>query len=404
MNNSAISIDVEANNKSSNKTQNEQKAPKHINKIMKKWIVFRLTSALTWISLFLSISGITVPIIGWRNYYLIIPSFLVLVVSLFSHYWLLFLHYIVYLIVFPFWVLFFKLPSLIKYLQIPILSVTYIIRFLISWKMTVILFCLVAGGWYLAITSSSPDTQVTSALTAHTALYLLFLLSFRLASNPYSPILKVIDFLENIGRNYLTKYLVTPSLKESRRDRKQHLEFCENISKLIEKIHQPKMPLRKGLTAYTHGNLFLIFTFVIIFIYSVLASSFALTLYKLETVKGRIIEGIGDKPSLVSYFYFSFLSQATAVPDGIKPISTVGELWIIWNVLTGILLLTVLITLFTSSVGIHGERVLSEINDFFKSIKEEITIWELRLKEPNIETTNEIIEIEVVNSDTEPLK
>lgn len=135
--------------------------------------------------------------------------------------------------------------------------------------------------------------------------------------------------------------------------------------------------------------------------YAILGSSFSVALFHVERAWGPLIEGIGDPRTLFSYFYFSFLSQATAVPDGIRPLSVYGQIWILWVVMTGILLLTVLIALFTTSVGVHAESALSEVRTFSEDARRDLTLWRGQLMQPVIETQVVEVEAKVVETTME---
>ncbi|MEW6213369.1 MAG: hypothetical protein AB1631_34055, partial [Acidobacteriota bacterium] len=74
------------------------------------------------------------------------------------------------------------------------------------------------------------------------------------------------------------------------------------------------------------------------------------------------------------------------------------QIWIVWVVMTGVLLLTILIGLLTTAVGLQGENVLAELRGFLETSRGRLVDWQKQLAEPVIEA-EPLIEAEYVEVD-----
>jgi hypothetical protein len=259
-----------------------------------------------------------------------------------------------------------------------------LIGFARSFKALVLLLLIVFACWFGVEHANVPNQKATLALIAHITTYILFLQTFRWASNPYKPVLLLLEYLSVDGRDFLKKYWIDDGLKKPVSERGGTIQFCDLLFDALNKLHRPEALLTHGITAITHGSLSAIFIGIFVLIYVALSISFGLSLLQIELGWGKILSGLGETPDFLTYFYFSFLSQATAVPDGVQPAGPAGQIWIIWLVFTGILLLTGLITLFSSSSGIHSESTLEQVDDYFRQMKTQVRVWRRSLKRPTV--------------------
>lgn len=393
----SVNENIQPDNEKSQTTEVESSSSKFKN-FFKKWLLYRLPTFLAWVWISFTVFSYKLPIEFRVENYLIFPYLTVVILFILTGHWLRVSWYFPYFLFFPFliiilpfifvWKIWKKSDSGISLLKV----VANGINFIRSVKAIILLFLIVIVGWSAVTLAHSDDYKATFALIAHISAYLLFLQSFRWASNPYKPIVSTIGFLSRIGRTLIKTY-VESNLKKDLKERDNSVQMCNQVLAFIDKIYQPDAPLKRGITAITHGNLSFIFTIGISFIYGLLATSFSFTLYVIEGTWGKIIQGLGDAPTKMTYFYFSFLSQATAIPDDIKPINIYGELWIVWQVMTGLLLLTGLITLFTSAMGIHSESTLKEIGEFFNQAKTDLTGWRNELNQPIIDIEAKTVDI-----------
>ncbi|MEW6210827.1 MAG: hypothetical protein AB1631_20850, partial [Acidobacteriota bacterium] len=334
-----------------------------------KWILYRLFTAIAWYWLILRVFDKQLPFgIQIDRDYLITPfllSWLILILA--KRWWRVFFHF-PYFLIFPFLMLFVLSRWAFKLLKV---TMKLPIRAFRAAKSGAAIFLTLLGiiiGWGIAFLSHRPHARAWASLVAHIATYIMFLQSFRWASNPYYPLLAVIEFLSDKGQKFFEKSYVNPGLTDKGNKRQTALDACEWCLKIIDKIYEVNAPMKRGITAYTYKKILPTFTFGFLILYVVLATSFGLTLYEIERAWGTLIQGIPDTSTRLSYLYFSFLSQATAVPDEIKPISPYGQIWIVWVVMTGVLLLTILIGLLTTAVGLQGENVLAELRGFLEPV------------------------------------
>lgn len=389
-------MDTSTNSKptvSSTETSNPPKTENGWSTFLKKWVLFRLFAALAWSWLILTLIGKEVSFGGPLNRnYLALPFLIAWIGFVIAHKWGRVLFYFPYVVFFPILILvtvgwwifqFFR-----KTLKWPI----RVLRAIKSGTTIFIVFVGILISWIVTLVSASPTNRAIASLIALAGTYLLVLQSFRWASNPYRPLLAVIEFLSEKGSKAFEEAYVKPGMTDQNRKRDTAIEACDWCLKALDKLYQAKAPLSHGVAAFTHRSLLPSFVFGFIALYAILASSFSVALFHIERAWGSVVEGIGNPPTLFSYFYFSFLSQATAVPDGIRPLSVYGQIWILWVVMTGILLLTLLIALFTTSVGVHGDNALLEVRTFSEHARRDLNTWRGQLSQPIIET--EVVDVE----------
>lgn len=363
---------------------------------LKKWVAYRLFAALVWCAIILTLSGRELPFgIPIDRIYLAVPFGVAWVAFVFAHRWLLVLLYFPYLVLFPLlvlggasWWVFQRLR------KVPM----RIFRTIKSGPMIFMIFMAILVSWTVTFVSGNASHRATASLIALIGTYFLVIQSFRWASNPYRPLLAVVEFLSEKGRKAFEENYLKPGMTDVSQKRDFAIKACDWGLNALERLYAAKAPLRQGLTAFTHRSLMPSFVLGFIGMYAILATSFSCALFRIEQAWGPLIKGIpGDPPTLFSYFYFSFLSQATAVPDGIQPLSVYGQLWILWVVMTGIMLLTILIALFTTSVSVHSENAFLQIRDFSESTRSGLTVWKEQLSRP-------VIEAEVIDVEAKPVE
>lgn len=256
-----------------------------------------------------------------------------------------------------------------------------LLAFLRSFKFILILAAVNVGFWIAAAYYTGNEKGPALTLTAHIITYLLFLQSFRWAANPYKPVIAALDWISKSGAKIIHKLLIEPNLKKKLNDRAAAYATCQQFELGITKVYDPDSPLTHGITAITHGGLSAIFIGVFFSMYFMTALSFAFSLMALERGWGKIINGLAESPTWMDYLYFTFLSQATAIPDGVSPTGHAGQVWIVWMVSTGLLLLTGLITLFTSSAGTYIESSLDEVDELFGKMNQTLRTWQYELSQ-----------------------
>lgn len=357
---------------------------------LKKWVVYRLFAALAWCALILTLSGREVPFgLPIDRIYLAVPFVIAWIVFVFAHQWLKVLLYFPYLVAFPLLIL----CSLSWWLfqlfrKVPI----QVFRTIKSGPMIFLIFVAIIVSWTVTFVSPSASHRATASLIALFGTYVLVIQSFRWASNPYRPLLALIEFASQKRRLIEENYL-KPGMTDVNQERDFVIKACNWCLNAVYRWYQARAPLRHGLTAFTQRSLLPSFVLGFIVMYAILASSFSCALFHIDQAWGPLIDGIpGSPPTLFSYFYFSFLSQATAVPDDIHPRSIYGQLWILWVVMTGILLLTIQIALFTTSVGVHGEHAMLQVRSFSENAGTDLVLRNNRGSRPMFET--EVIDVE----------
>jgi hypothetical protein len=367
-----------------------------LSNFLRDWFVYRFPAALTWFWIILRFTGRGLPFkIPLDRDYLVIPFLIAWVVLILARGWLRAIFYLPYLLTFPLLILIAICWWIFLFFKSTLVVPVQAFRIARSGAAIFVTFMAIVVGWAITLMGSRPSTRAAAALAAHTGTYLLFLQSFRWASNPYRPLLAIIEFLSEKGRKFFENTYINPGMKDAGDKRNSAIKACNWCLKWLDKLYQAKAPLKQGLMAFTYGNLLPSFIYGFIVIYCVLALSFSVTLYEIERAWGPIVSGLGSPTTSLSYFYFSFLTQATAIPSDVRPLSAYGQLWILWLVMTGILLLTILIASFTTSLGVHGGNALTEVRAFSESARQDLIRWQAELSQP-------VIEAEVVSSKVVP--
>lgn len=348
-----------------------------------KWLIHRMPAAVAWYWFILRFLNRPFPF-GLqlsREYLLILPLVAWLIIVLFGR-WLRFVLYPLYIFFFPILVAWFAFRLMAKIIGIPVQAT----RFARSGRLVFLLLVIVISGWSVTLAVDNSHTRAIASISAHTAIYVLFLQSFRWAANPYRPIIRFFGFVSDKGNAFIKGVFIEPAIETEGQSREVALNVCNWILKAVDFLYPDEAPLEKGITGFTRSHLVPVSIFGFVLLYAVLASSFSLSLYEIERAWGPQIIGLADSPSIAHYFYFSFLSQATAVPDNIAPVSLFGQVWMVWIVMTGMLLLTVLIAMFTTSVGIHGEDALSNVKDALELERKRFLEWKELLSQNEVET------------------
>lgn len=359
--------------------------------ILKQWILYRFAAFCAWLWLLCHFWSWSIPIDYRVEPYLLLPSVLAFLILIVLKKWELVFFYPFYVVLSPTLLVFLPIAIVVRLLfnntegaSIWVKIIASTISFVRSLRFLVLQLLFVIGSWVFLVYYSPAEYRPLVGSTAHIIGYLLFLQSFRWAANPYRPILFVLKLAAKTFSTILEKLLVDPNLKKKFEDRASGYKALQTIQGGLKKIHDPDNETIHGITAVTHGYLSAIFTAVFFLMFFLVAASFAASLRELELGVGKIIDGIGENAKFADYFYFSFLSQTTAIPDGVKPLTLGGQLWIIWLVTTGLLSLTGLITLFTSSAGVFSNSSLVEIDDVFTVLDLNLQAWQQSLaQEPD---------------------
>jgi cell division protein FtsL len=337
-----------------------------------KWFIQRLTALLVWYWFLLRFLNQPLPFgLYLPREYLLIPAGAALLLMLVFGRWLRFFFYPFYVFFFPLLVLWALFRLFAKMVNIPIQAG----HFARSGRLILVLLIVAFAAWLSAFTAESTSIQVVASLLAHSATFILFLYTFRWASNPYRPLTKAVEFFSQQGSELIGKSLVEPTLEDQVQFRTSAKFICEKILVAIDFLYPPESPRERGIAGFTYNQLVPTTIFSFIVIYAVLALSFAFTLDKIEKAWGQQFTGLGSNPTIGDYIYFTFLSQATAVPDGVYPLTTLGQVWLVWMVLTGILLLTLLIATFTTAVGVYSENAVETIGQTLAHEKQRYSEW-----------------------------
>lgn len=341
---------------------------------LRSWLVFRIPTALVWtwfcLLLWSGINGVFQPPL--KRHLLLVPAAGSFILLLALRQWFTALGYLFYIPLFPATAAISGTIGLADFVLIHRAAFAKMFRGAFSGLAMSVILLTDLTLWYSTWHVASPSIRARLALAAHLLTYFLFLQSFRWAANPFRPISTALAFLSKAIVRILRFAIIDPATRNPRSHKDNALRALTWFRR-VDAIYQAKAPLKSWLPFVTHGSLAPAFIGFFVIAYFLLALSFSLALEEIESAWGPIFEGLGPGTNHFTYFYFSLLSQATAVPEGIRPVSTFGQVWIIWLVMTGVLLLTSLITLFTTSMGIYAEQAMQDsaahVDEFKQSLE-----------------------------------
>ena len=347
-----------------------------------RWLVYRPPSALVWAWLLLMLFGrpitVSLPV---SPGILLLPALVAWILLLFIGGWGRFAFYPLYVLLFPLLVLFYAIIFLAKLFSVPL----KVGRFVTSGRLIVLAIIVIALGSLAYFLVPDPSVRAVASISALVALYILFLQSFRFAANPFRPLTGFFTFFGDQGEAFIRRTYIKPALEKRGQGTDMAIRVCNWIIRAIDYLEPSDTTQEGGLVGATRSFLVptTIFAFILVFVS--LAFAFALTIQAIEAAWGPQFTGLGDVPNLMDYLYFSILTQATVIPSGVSPLSAFGQILIIWIVLTGVLLLTLLLATFTTSVGIHGETAMNSIRDSLESERRRFHDWKVNLEsEPDI--------------------
>jgi membrane associated rhomboid family serine protease len=260
---------------------------------LRAWFLYRLPAALFWYWIILVAFGKELPAyITFERIYLVLPVGVAWVLLVLAHKWWRVLSYPFYALGFPLWMFFILCIWLFVTFRKTIKHFRFI-RVVTSGAMIFLLFITIVIGWLVALFAYIPNTRATAALVAHTAIYLLFLQSFRWAANPFRPLLAFVRFLSVRGRKILEDVYINPGLTGTGSTRETAIKTCDWCLKMLDKFYASKEPLNRGVTSFTHRTVLPAFIYGFIFLYLLLATSFSLTLYEIERAWSPLFTGLG---------------------------------------------------------------------------------------------------------------
>lgn len=236
--------------------------------------------------------------------------------------------------------------------------------------------------------------QAIAAAVAHAALFLLFGQAFKLAANPFRPLTDIVHFMVTRGAGFINRTYLTPALTGKVDSKDTAAGAVETPLKVIDFLTPDNNLIDRGISGFARRGLIPSFAVIFSGVYALLATSFSTALLMIEKAWGPQFEGITQTGNFFDYFYFSLLSQATAIPSGVHPITVFGKIWMVWIVLTGLLILAVLLTFIATTVGMQREQV-NNINILLSQQRDILLNWEKTLSptESHPTTGSEVVPI-----------
>lgn len=344
-----------------------------------KWFIQRFPALLVWVWLILRFLNVPLPLAPHLpREWLLLPcaasALMMLVAGRGTRLGL----YPFYIILFPFLAIFLIGRAFYRLFQIPFQTG----RFLSSSRAAAIFLIVATIAWALSFALDNINGRAIASIVALSVTFLLLIQFFRWAANPYRPLTTAAEFFSTKITPWIEGQFIAPGRSGNGRQRQTAATYCEWILKGIDRI-QPSDPTpEEGVTGFATARLVPLAISMFIVAYLILATSFAMVLLRSQDAWGPQIVGLGENPGFGDFLYFTLLAQATEVASSVVPTTSFGQVLIAWMVLTGILLLTLLIALFTTSIGVHGESAIETLRNQITLERERYTEWLVELPEP----------------------
>jgi hypothetical protein len=258
-------------------------------------------------------------------------------------------------------------------------------QLLASTRTAIILVAISLISWLLSFRLIDLEARAIISIFAHVSTFLLLIQLFRWASNPFRPLLALVELFSKKFSPFYEKYSIKPARNSGSTDKKNIENQLGYILKGFDFIQPSNMEHDKGIIGFATAGLVPFGISIFITIYFILAISYSVVLMNLQIAWGNQLLGLGEHPVFTDYLYFSILAQATVIPSPIAPITHLGQFLIIIPVITGILLLTLFIALFTTSIGIHGKTSINKLRNLISSERKRYLDWRKELQENSID-------------------
>jgi hypothetical protein len=344
-----------------------------------KWIIQRGTAFLVWFWFLLRFLGRPLPLIPfYPREVLLVPSALAIILMILSARWFRIMFYPFYVFFFPVIPIWLLGAGIVRVVRLPLRAG----RLALSGRAVIILCLIVIVAWPISIgVDTPPAAAAILSFVAHSATFFLVLQLFRWASSPYGPLTAPLEFFAAKVTPFMKKSFIDPGFENEGQPRQSATLYCEWILKAIDKLQPPGPLLESGLTAFAYTKLVPIAIGSFLSAFLAMAISFAALFRSLENAWPHQLQGLTASNSFGDFLYFTILCEATSPPNEIIPLTPLARLITIWNVLAGVLLLTLLLALFTTSMGLHGETPLAKIAAILKGEKAKYSEWLTSLKE-----------------------
>jgi len=255
-----------------------------------------------------------------------------------------------YIAVFPVSAVFFLLYDLTRLLMIPI-------RLFVILKAEYTFYLCVfisAVFWLVSFLSKDQYSRGVFALGAHVFTYLVFLHTFKWVTNPYQPFVRLSQLVEGFVTRLVGGFINADPAVQKNRNETNVTAFFESMLSVLDTMFPDDRLRDETSTRDFQKSILPHFINAFIVIYLLMSVSFSLSLQQVELTWGHLFSNISRTGRFFDYLYFSLLGLLSSLPGNIQPINDNGRLWFLWIIFTGLLLLTFMLGVFSTSFSMLG--------------------------------------------------
>lgn len=334
---------------------------------LNKYLVWRIPALLFCLWVYLRWQDMPVPYLPKFNRdFLVIPVIAAELIHILRRDKLSVLFFPVYTVFYPLSFIFFVLYDISKILLIPI-RLFVILKAEYTFYLCVFVSVIF---WVVSAISRDQYSKGVFALGAHVFTYLVFLHTFKWVTNPYQPFVRVSQLVEGFVEKLVNGLLSDDPVFQKNRSEKSAIAFLESILSLLNTFAPKESLASETGTHKFQKSILPYFINGFIVIYLGLAVSFSIALQQIELTWGRLFINISHSGRFFDYLYFSLLAQISMLTNNVQPISDTGRLWLLWIILTGLLLLTFMLGVFTTSFSMLGRNEMGAIESHLQAARE----------------------------------
>lgn len=208
------------------------------------------------------------------------------------------------------------------------------------------------------------------ALGAHIFTYLVFLHTFKWVTNPYQPFVRLSQLVEGFITRLVGGFFSADPAVQKNRNETNVTAFFESILTVLDSMFPDDRLRDETSTRDFQKSILPHFINGFIVIYLLLSVSFSLALQQVELTWGHLFSNISRTGRFFDYLYFSLLGLLSSLPGNIQPINDNGRLWFLWIIFTGLLLLTFMLGVFSTSFSMLGLNETGKIKGNIMAAKD----------------------------------
>jgi len=359
-------------------TGSQRTAGESILYYLNKYLVWRLPALLFCLWVYLRWQDL--PVLYFPKFnrdFLVIPVIAAELIHILRRDKISVLFFPVYTVFYPLSFIFFVLYDISKLLLIPI-------RLFVIMKAEYTFYLCVFVSiifWVVSAISKDQYSKGVFALGAHVFTYLVFLHVFKWVTNPYQPFVRLSQLAEGFVGKLVNGLLSDDPVFQKNRSEKSAIAFLETILSLINAFIPKESLSSESVTHNFQKSILPYFINGFIVIYLMLAVSFSVALQQIELTWGRLFINISHSGRFFDYLYFSLLAQISMLTNNVQPIGDTGRLWLLWIILTGLLLLTFMLGVFTTSFSMLGRNEMGAIEGHLLAARDTVQSGIDRLEE-----------------------